>query len=358
MSTAERSSTIIQRAHLTFPVFDPANHTLVRNISVVLLDDTGQQVTDGLWSGPLPTDTGLGQPAVFPDGVVDVWMDSPGRYTVVCTNVGQQFSRTYTGVDAQVGADTQVLFDGDHWWQASGIKQQGYWLQAPSSGGSTALWVAPPLIGPHQHNGTQPGSTVLNGGTVVDGAIDQAWLGYQSGDAATVNDTTAVGSSIDPSGAGTVLVGSNSSANAAEVTVAGPTSTSSAQGDVLLGGDHTSTSAGVTGPNDSGGGTTLSSDPGLTTLRYGAKLSGSVVTVGSSVPVPTAPAGVSSPVWLLGLVTQVGGLRANGPVSLGGSASTLTVFGGPGSAKTTVDPGSSQGALLSLVSAMRNYGLC
>lgn len=355
---ADRNSTPVRRAHLMLPIFDESNE-LVLDVTVTALDETGATVTPEAWSGPLDLDSTVDWPITFANGVIDLWLTEPGRYTLRCENVGRNFSTLLPGANIELAPELSVNLADGGWW-IKGVKAPGSWLQAPRANPSLVRWVQPPLIGPHQHSGTQPGSTILNGGMVVDGSVDQTWLGYEAGEAGLKSDTTAVGEQAIPNGTQSVVVGPESGTTGAASTVVGPSSQASQDGSVTLGGDHEATfSKGVLANKDSGGGETFFVDVSTLALRESVSVQPTISTFGFSLPVPgTLPTGASQPIWFLSSQTVIPGrLKTLGSATLGAADSTVGFFGSTGATKTTIDPSQSTGALHSLLAALKNYNL-
>lgn len=351
---ANRDTTPVSRAHIYLPVFDD-NSQLVREISVDLIDSDGNVVTPQAWTGPLPDiDQEVEWPISFSNGVIDLWLTSPGRFTVRAQNTNLAFSKTYAGVDVRAGADLEVLSQ-DTQLVITGLPEPGSWLRA--SDGRIAHWVAPPLIGAHQHQGAQTGSTVLNDATQTDSSPDQTWLGYEAGQGAMGPDTTVLGGS-EPGNQSTVLGADTDTTKARNSTALGSTSTAAGQGSVLLG-DNLSAPVGteVVFEEDSTGVASFVLTATTMTLREGVSIAPTTMSFGVS-STAAVPANVTNAIMLQYPQVYVGKLRATGgPVQLAGASNLLSFFNGAGAVQTKIEPSQATGALGSLLSALRAYNL-
>lgn len=349
---AARASTPVQRAHLYLPVFDDDNQ-IVKEISVTLLADDGSTLTPEAWSGPLADfDQPVTWPIAFSGGVVDLWLTVPGRFNLLAENKNRAFSRLYSGVDVRNGSDLQMLADAA--LDVTGLPESGSWLQVAADG--TAHWVTPPLIPPHNHSGTQPGSTILNDASETDANADQTWLGYQAGENATGSDTTVLGAGAPAMQS--VLAGNGTSAASRGAVVLGTGSSTVSQGAVALG-DSLAAASGteLVIEEDSTGSASFSLTSFTVMLRPAFAVTASTMVLGSSM-VATPPAGASNPVLMqYDQVLVPGTVRVSGQSQLGGASNVLAFFEATGAVKTTIDPTTATGALGSLLAALRAYNL-
>lgn len=345
----------LTKSHIHFPVFDSSGK-LLREVTVELLDpETQEPVSPTAWLMVSSLDP-ISFPHSFAPGVVDLWLDEPGRYDISVVGNNEEFSMILHGVDFMPAIESMPRAPGkDVSFQL--VPEAGAWLQGVSDG--VAIFTQPPLVAPHDHSGATSGSTVLNGGSPVDTGSSQTWLGSGAGTGVVGSGTSSLGADSSPKGASSVAVSTGAMPSGTDGVVLSTNSTSGAQGVSLS--DHTTvTTAGqVTLSYDSVGALNGLISSTETSLRWLTSKSNQVV-IGSSITLPTGPpAGVTYPIWLLGLTNVMdGGLKVNGLAQVGGSATNkVGLYGTPGVVRTSNTFSGASGALSSLVAALRAYGM-
>lgn len=319
----------MQRTHLHHPMVDGAGNVLVFGEVTLLDPDSGLPVEPKAYDGPQATAEELAWPITFAPGIVDLWLDEPGRYDIRVAGP-DGYRATLVGMDLPPAPDNQVQAASSLHIDNAGAPRK--WIQV--SGGALRF-TDPGLIAAHEHDGTSANSTLVTSVSVDELATSVA-LGFNAVPAA---GAVALGAQAAPGSDGVVL-GRASSAGASGVTL----------------GDHNTSSVvqAVTLPLDSTGVASALVDDD-STLARSVRLEAAADEVGSTIAVPAVPAGVTHPLWLrAGAVSQ--GLRVNGNVVLGSATGQVGFFESGGATKATVPTGST-GALASLVAALTAYGL-
>lgn len=345
----------LERAHLVMPILDGAGH-LVPSVTLTVLDpDNGAVLTPIAWTGPLETDSLLDWPIQFTPGIVDLWLEYPGRYDLALSNPNTGFSITYPSIDVEGPPDQQVRGNG------SGLTMtnqpfDGAWIQANADG--TASYVEIPLVQPHNHDGTQAGSTVLEAGSsTADAKPDQTWLGYVTG-TQTGDGTggTVLGATTAPTSPESVLAGPGTTSSGTDATVLGANSTAAANSVTLTDSNGTGVAAQTVAFSINSTSTTVASVGADLQVRSAVVDKAAYASIGTATVIPATPSGVTRPVWLLGAQNLVGGLTVLGKCSFTGA--NLSFFGAapvPRQAATAfADPNA---ALTSLVAGLKSYGL-
>ena len=346
----------MERAHLVMPVLDEHGN-LVPSVTLSVLDpDNGAVLTPIAWTGPLDIDTPLDWPIQFTPGIVDLWLEFPGRYDLALTNPNTGFSVTYPSIDVEGPPDQQVRGNGAELTMTN-QPFEGAWIQSNADG--TASYVEIPLVQPHQHDGSQAGSTVLDAGsTTVDAEPDQTWLGKVTG-TQTGDGTggTVLGATAAPTSPQVVLTGPGTAATGAQAVVLGTNSTAAAGGVTLTDSNGAGLAAQTLAFSIDSTSTTIASVGADLQLRNAVVDKAAYASIGLGIARPAAaPSGVTRPLWLLGVENFVGALTVHGNASFTGTS--LSFFGAPPVPRQAASAfADANAALTSLVAGLKSYGL-
>ncbi|WP_307545295.1 hypothetical protein [Streptomyces sp. V3I8] len=193
-------------------------------------------------------------PVLFDPAVIDLWLDTPQRVTVLALLPGGS-TLTRTGVDVSPAPAATVRTEAPlHIGSAEGLSSQAVLAVSPDG---SAVWQSLDVLRDHRHEGDSPDSTVLGMLDLQDIYPGQTWLGpaisgEQGPDAAAMGyqahpggaEATAVGRAAGAGARGTAL-GADSSAGA-EATALGANSSAGHQEQVVAG-RNTSAAAGPPG---------------------------------------------------------------------------------------------------------------
>lgn len=349
------------RTHLHLPVTAP-NGDLLDYAEVTFLEGSAQVATSAaLYLLDDPQASPQDQPILFAPAIIDIWCDEPHRFDLKVTGP-QGFSAIIPGVDLppapEQSATTAV---------PTRIQQPPSEGRVLVSDGTSQYWAFLEVIAPHDHDGTQPGSTRLDLGlSPADAQPNQTWVGAAAGPDATVADATAasaLGAQAEPLGRHVSVFG-QAAATVALAGVAGDDA-------VALGHNASAVAQEVSLGSDAGqdvvGAVNFSLDTDGVARRYltteGTDLRHAVLalgtTLGSARPVPPAPAGVAKPLWLLGDGAVPGSLDVRGDLTLGQVGSTVALAGAAGTVKQPPLEVAQDAppALASLVAALTALGL-
>lgn len=337
------------RSHLYLPITDPAGQSLSYVTVTVVETGTSQPINDILYANAEPDQQVLDNPATFPLGVIDIWSARATRADLRISGPNN-FQRVIT-VDFLPRADNVVR---GAWASRQRASVPGLVLRNDGWGDMTS-------VAPHQHDGTQSGSTYLDptNATAADTTPGQTWVG--AGSASTAADSTggsALGAGAQATNVESTALGEAAIAVGSHSTVVGQGSDAAADYQTILGSGLTGGSAGtvlISADDESG----VPSGIGPTALSLRGLFSTATATrIGIALATPATPTGVTYPFSLRGDVAIPGNAHLDGNARLGSTpASVLALLGALGGSQTAAPGASGIPALDSLVQALKAYGL-
>jgi hypothetical protein len=344
------------RTHIYLPALTPTGD-LLAYADVTFVDSvTGVLTTSALYRTNNPSDIPLHNPVTFLPSIIDIWCDDPTRFDLVITGP-HGYSNTIRGVDfmpAPAEVTRAAVYNEFTTPPLTG--------RVLLSNGTIQYWDYLNLVAPHNHDGAMAGSTRLDlGDGAADTSIDQTWVGDAAGGSATdASNSSAVGADADPSAKQVTLLGQGTLATTVGVpgdrsvavgraafAAADSVSVGSASGQSVL--------ATTSLPLNSSVVLDVYVNPTSVGLRN-AFTSATASEIGNAIAKPAVPGGVTNPLWLRGDASIPGRLLSSANAQLGGAANILACFGQAGATKATIPTGAT-GALASLLTALRAYGL-
>lgn len=359
-----------ERAHLYLPLTDSSN-VVYPFARISLLDPaTGDPIPDVLYADGVSQQT-LTQPFLCQPAVVDVWVDTPQRVTLVAALPGEA-TWTMAGVDLLPSPDT-VVTTGTPLAITNPASVSAPAALVAAEDEVSAAWQVIGLFQVHQHAGDSANSTVV-GEQPRDWSDDQTWMGVGAGGGSDQgSDTTALGASAIVHASQSVAIGAASAAAAQSVAVGG-SATAMGTGSIALG-----SSAGAPGTSQSILGTAASASATGATVASATAAAGTAIELGGLLQLGTAGGGLLGPgpspstSALIGApftvinssaVIPAGLARVTGSAVLGSAVATsVATHGSTGAAPMVLDtstlatstPGYS--AIISLVAALTSLGL-
>lgn len=347
------------RCHLYLPLVDSGG-TLYPYTQVTLLDPaTNQPITTPVYD--TPTDgTPITFPAFFDPAVVDLWVDTPMRVTLVAV-MSQDVTITLPNLDIAPAPESTITTDHPLRLIRPNLVNPDAVLVAGFDG--LVSWQLSDAFAHHNHSGDGPQSVVAGVLDPTNWASQQVWVGSGVG---TISDSGAdevgIGLGASPRGPEAVALGSGATPQTQAIAV-GPNAQSSA-GAVALGSAASSMAQNqvVIGRSSSAsalGGVVVGSAVSAASLALGAAVrddnAGNLLIGTGAVPDTTGWTGPF--MHLLGNSVVVPWYLSARDALIGGGPSLVGFYGRAGGNRGLIDGTAATGATLSLLQALDGLGL-